>query len=358
MKHKFLSILLFMQLSGCVQTQIIDEVQHIHSAGFDYLSDDAVEVTISVPLYRTENVLMSDTLSAVAATSRAARIKLNNQSPKRLHSGKLKSLLVNIELAEKEGILSILDAFTRDPTIGLQNKICIVEGTVNDLLSSKYEHEEEVSTYIEELLRHNMEAQNIPKTNLYIFLNQYYGLGQDPYLPILRKHNNSIELSGIALLRGDRYVEKINVSDSFLLKLLCQPFNHGEYEIELREQDEYAMIRNVNAKPSYQIEKNTNKPQIDIHLKMSVQVIEYSGNEISDEKLNEIHTQFKQDIREQSQALFQKLQQLHVDPIGLGGKVQAHNPHFIFEEWDDYYMNELIISIHPDITFLDKGVKK
>ena len=43
--------------------------------------------------------------------------------------------------------------------------------------------------------------------------------------------------------------------------------------------------------------------------------IEYSGNEISDEKLNEIHTQFKQDIREQSQALFQKLQQLHVDPI-------------------------------------------
>ena len=36
----------------------------------------------------------------------------------------------------------------------------------------------------------------------------------------------------------------------------------------------------------------------------------------------------------------------------------TNDPHFIFEEWDDYYMNELIISIHPDITFLDKGVKK
>ncbi|WP_413380207.1 Ger(x)C family spore germination protein [Alkalihalobacillus sp. 1P02AB] len=344
-------------MSGCIATNIIDEVQLMNVVGFDYISDKQIEATISVPLYQQEYMIMSETISAQAKASRDARLKLNTQSSKKLHSGKLKTILINNELASKEGIMTTIDSFTRNATIGLRNRICIVEGTAKEMLSQKYDHEEEVSIYIEELLQQNIEGQNIPETNLLVFLNQNYEEGQDPYLPILRQYENSIQISGLALLKDDKYIDSIDITEAFFLKLLTQRFNRGTHELEIKNKDEYAMIRTIHSVPHFRIEKNSNEPNIEIDIKMKIQLIEYSGTEISDKKLKEIHDLLQKDVIEQSKALIKKFQKLGIDPIGIGSLVRSKNSDFDLNQWQAYYKN-MDVTINPKLIIVDKGIKQ
>lgn len=357
MKRKLLLIMMLLLLSGCVQTLILDELQLVHSIGYDYVSDHQVEGTASIPIYKMQEQVSSETISATAATSKDIRLELNSKTSRPLHTGKVSSILFNQELATKMGLMPILDTFARDPTIGMRNYVCLISGSVREILETTSPLEIDIAIYIQQTIEQNIERQNIPKTNFHMFLKQYYEVGQDPYLPHLKKTGNNIEVDGVALLKGDRYVDKLGLEESFLMKMLLEPFSNGTYEISLEKENEFAVLRNIYSQAEYTIEKNTNTPKIDIVIQFKGKVNEYSGERLDEKKLQEIKTTLKKQLERDSKKVLGLFQEKHIDPLGIGSRVKSVNSDFNLQEWEDYYPNANI-NITADITITESGIRE
>ncbi|WP_368504719.1 Ger(x)C family spore germination protein [Alkalihalophilus sp. As8PL] len=358
MKKGFiLCILSLLFLSGCVQTLVLDEIQLIHSIGYDYYDEDRIEATVSVPVYTVENVIESEVITAVAQTSRDARLELNAQASRPLHSGKINSILFNEELAEKTGIIPILDTFSRDATIGMRNYVILTSGSTKELLSNSYPLEMEVATYIEQLIEQNMERQNIPKSNFHLFMKYYYEEGRDPFIPYIKQDAQHVQVDGVALFKGDRYVHRLDLSDAFVMKILLEPFAHGTYEIALKEKDEFAVLRNIDSQTKFTIEKGTNKPAIDLLIKFKGKVNEYSGERIDPKKLEEIKQTLTKKLEADANRLIALFQEKEIDPIGIGSRVKAKNYHFDLKEWVDFYPNATI-NVKAQVEITETGVRE
>ncbi|ERN54853.1 Ger(x)C family spore germination protein [Alkalihalophilus marmarensis] len=358
MKRLLLTLCLsILFLNGCVQTMILDEVQLIHSIGYDYYDEDRVEGTVSLPVYNMEGAIESEIISAVASTSRDARLELNAQASRPLHSGKITTILFNEELAEKTGIMPILDTFSRDATIGMRNFVALTAGSTKEILETTYPLEMEVASYIAELIEQNMERQNIPQANFHLFMKYYYEDGRDPFMPYIKQSEEHLQVDGVALFKGDRYVDKLNLTDSFVMKILLEPFANGTYEIELSEKNEFAVLRNIHSRTKFTIEKGTNTPAIDILIKFKGKVNEYSGEQIDDEKLKEITVKVTEKLESDASRLISLFQENNIDPIGMGSRVKGKTYHFNLEEWESYYPNANI-NVKAEVVITETGVRE
>ncbi|MCM3712946.1 Ger(x)C family spore germination protein [Halalkalibacter oceani] len=353
-------ILLFcppLLLTGCVETLILDELQFIHSVGYDYIDEDRVEGTASVPIYKMEEQVGSETISAVASTSRDIRLELNARSSKPLHSGKISSILFSEEMAQKMGIMQILDSFSRDSAVGMRNFICITRDSPKKMLELSSPLEIDIAVYIKELIEQNIERQNIPQSNFHLFLKRYYEDGQDPFLPYLSLKGNTIQIEGVSLFQGDRYVGKLNLKEAFMMKILLEPFANGTYEVSLPEEGEYAVLRNIHSKAHYHIERNTNTPAIKIVINFTGKLNEYSGEKLNEQKLTEIVETLKQQLENDIVATIGLFQEKNIDPLGIGSRVKARNYGFKLDEWKAYYPNAKV-DVTVNVKIKETGIRQ
>ncbi|WP_100372477.1 Ger(x)C family spore germination protein [Bacillus sp. FJAT-45037] len=344
-------------LTGCLQTSILDEIQLVHAVGYDYFDEERIEATVNVPVYNLGDIIESETISAVSKTSKDARLALNAQASKPLHSGKITTILFNEEVAQKTGLMSVLDTFSREPTIGMRNYIVITQGSSKELLNSTYPLEMEVATYLEKLIEQNIELQNMPSTNFHLFLKYFYEEGRDPFLPYIRQEKNHVKVDGVALFKEDRYVDRIDLTDTFIMKILLEPTSNGTYEVELGGQNEFAVLRNIHSKTKYKIEHGTNTPKIDVFVEFKGKINEYSGQIIDPPKLEEIKGTLTRQIQTDSDRLIKLFQERNIDPIGIGSRVRGKNYQFKLAEWEDYYPNAQI-NVEVKVEITETGVRQ
>ncbi|MCM3761602.1 Ger(x)C family spore germination protein [Alkalihalobacillus oceani] len=344
-------------LSGCVETLILDELQFIHSVGYDYVDEERVEGTASIPIYKMEEQVGSETISAIASTTRDVRLELNARSSKPLHSGKISSILFSEEMAQKMGIMQILDSFSRDSAIGMRNFICITRDSPKRMLELSSPLEIDIAVYIKELIEQNIDRQNIPTSNFHLFLKQYYEDGQDPFLPYLSLKENTVKIDGVALFQGDRYAGKLNLEEAFMMKILLEPFANGTYEISLPEEGEYAVLQNIHSKAHYHIEPNTNTPEINIVVNFTGKLNEYSGGELDSKTLTEVVETLKKQLEDDIKATLRLFQEKNIDPLGIGSRVKARNYGFKLDEWKAYYP-DAEIDVTVNVKIKETGIRQ
>ncbi len=351
-------IILLLLQTGCIEQRILDEQQLMFAIGYDLKEDDLIEGTFSIPIYKTEEEVESVTLSATAKTSRDIRTLLEAKSSKPLFGGKVKSVLFDYELAER-GLMSIIDTFLRDPTLGLRIYFTTVDhGTAKDLLSKEYNIEDDTATYLEELIEQNIDRQSIPEANFFVFISNFFGEGQDPFLPNIQLQDEQMTVSGLTLFQDDRAVHKISLRESFLVKLLIEPAREGTYELTIdEEQDEYAVIRNIRSESHYKIDLSQSLPTIDVTIKLRGKINEYSGPTLDEEKIEEIKNSLTKTISNEMSSLIAVLQEKNIDPVGFGAKVKAKDPSFDVEEWEEQYP-DVPINVHLDVVITETGVEE
>lgn len=357
MKRMVVFLLLFTCiLFGCVNTSIIDELQLVTSIGMDYFSEEEVEITAGTPIYNKDENVTNSSLSAISGTNRGVRTLLNTRTPAPISIGKILVVLVEEKLTTQFGMASILDSLSRDPSFGTRHKIAIAPSQTKDFYSIEFPYDMDIATYINEEIEHNEKQQKIPRSNAHLFFKQYYQVGQDPFLPYIKMHDDSqVEVAGLALFKGDRFIHKINLDDSYTLKILYERFNNGSYEVALKGKGNYANIRNVESKPSYKIEKNTNRPTIHIHIDLKGALVEYIGKNSADHRLKEIKEALNKKIESDAKRVVSLLQDREIDPLGIGSRVQGLNYQFDVDEWEDYYP-EADIKITANVEIVATGV--
>lgn len=350
--------MLLIGLTGCSEQRILDEQQLLFAVGYDLVEENLIEGTVLIPIYKTEEEVESVTLSATATTSRDIRSLLEAKSSKPLFVGKIMSVLFDYQLAE-QGILPITDTFLRDPRIGMRIFFVTVDkGTTKELLSVEYDIADDTGTYLKQLIEQNIERQTIPQSNFYTFISDFFQDGKDPLLPNLKLQGKQMTVSGLTLFKDDKAVHKINLRDSFLMKLLLEPAKEGTYELALdKESDEYAVVRNIRSKNSFKVDLSQSLPTIDVTIELNGIINEYSGHTLNEEKIEEIKNLLQNTISNEMNSLISVLQEKNIDPVGFGAKVKAKDPSFDVEEWEEQYP-DVPINLHLEVVITETGVEE
>lgn len=311
-------------ISGCGDKRILEDLGFIQTISYDSHTDDKVAISFSIPQTDPETTSNREVLSAVASSSKDAKMIVSRKSGMMLVSGQIRNVLFGQSLAE-QGIHGHLDALFRDPSISPQVKISVVEGDAGELLLGNYKQHPRTGRYIDMLLAKEALGQTIPKVTLFNFARDYFDEGIDPVAPILKKQaDNYIMTNGVALFKDDRYVTKIEPSNALVFAFLRGKFKEGHISIEMEgphNDKEIVMFSSLISSRKIKVKHGADGiEKITFRVNVSGSVLEYIGKSrlSNDRDRHELEKRISEKITQKANDVISLMKQHQVDSIGIG----------------------------------------
>jgi spore germination protein len=352
MKSIMISLLILTTvLVGCVQKEILDDVNLETGSAYDYVGDK-IRGTALIPIYLPDKAVENKTFTASSMLSRDFLRDVQRQSSDPIVTGSLKVVLFGERLARKKGILDLIDSFQRDPSVGAGLYLAVTEGEAKDFVEGQFGKRGN-AVYLSNLIRHNMKTKDVPKTNLQRFLFDFNQLGKTPYLPQLRKiGKDQIEISGISFFRYGKVVETIPAEKMFYFKLLVDKYSQGTLKVNMGK--DLAAIESIRSK--YKMRLASRDPvTVNVQLKIKAILNEYSGNRATPKEIKEIEKKLQKKIEVECKKLTKGFQEKNIDPVGYGHFVKSNTRQFNFKQWATDYQN-LKVNVHADVAITESGV--
>ncbi|WP_191565786.1 Ger(x)C family spore germination protein [Metabacillus idriensis] len=354
MKHKMIFFLFPLLMTGCVEKEILDDVNIVTVIGYDMENSDQVKGTVVIPVYKQDAPVESEIIEASSPSevSKDILTRLQRKASDPLVLGKISVAVYSEEIAKK-GLTSLVDTLQRDASVGERIYLTVGRESANTILQGQYGYRG-TAAYISNLIKHNIESADIPQTNLHIFLYDLYAKDSDPYLPILKKDkSNIIEIDGLALFKGDRMVSEIGNDKLIFFKLISDKYTEGTYSLKLPENEQVA-IKTITS--NRKIEVNKKDPtKLKIKVKLSGFVQQYTGKIITPKIKKEMEKAFEKVIVNESKQMIEQFKELDIDPLGLEDIMESHIRGFSKKDWDETYPN-LSVDIIPEVEINETGV--
>lgn len=330
-------------LSGCYRANIADQIDILKVLGFDKKEDNFVGTAIYPEYTMSGEKKNACFLKAEASTANRILSKMNNQTYSPIEIGKLNMLIFGEELAQR-GISGLVRTICRDPLVGSNLNLAIAEGSAERLLQGTQKEE---ALFLSDLLRQNTKEENVPLTNLQVFLFDFYGEGRDAYLPFLKTdRKQSVIVDGIGVFRDDKLKLHLNQQETFIFKLFSSHTMNGNMEFLFKKENRkgYIALTNLYGDTNMSIRSLNSIPQITINITMNGLVKEYpSWLNLKDSKnVKFLSKEIENKLEKEVSMLLEKLQDHEVDPIGIGDFVRGKQ-----RDWkeDEFY------EIYPSIKF-------
>ncbi|WP_442596044.1 Ger(x)C family spore germination protein [Neobacillus sp. D3-1R] len=342
-------------LSGCVEKEILDDIGIEMARAYDWVDEDTIEGTSLVYNVQPDKSVENTTFSAEATTSRDLFNKLQRQSPDPLAEGSIEAFLFSKELA-LNGISDYLDAPQRNASIGERLYFATVNGKAKELLKGNFGRRGN-AIYISTLLEHNMEHEEIPKTNMQLFFHDYYQLGKTPFLPELKKINDKVmEVSGLSLFKGKemRIVDTIEVDKMFFFKLLTDKFSEGAHKIKMGNDE--GVLRSIKSKNKMKI-ASQNPFVINIQIKITGVLKEYTGQRLTPMEIKEMEKILSEKVTKECEGLVKRFQEKKIDPVGFGFFIKTKKRGFDLNNWEDSERYQsLKVHVKAYVDIVESGV--
>lgn len=342
-------------IDGCTNQRILDQNALSFVIGYDQAEKDKVRGTVVYPVINPFAQEKIQVISAVNHTSKGLRDIYALQVDKTPVSGQLRVSLYNAAVAKK-GIIHLLDALYRDPSVGTRLYLGIVEEDCYTLLTKPFKEEGNIGNYLYEMLDHNIREEKVPSSTIHEFLRAYYSEGTDPALPFIGIKGDEPIIKGIALFQKDRMVGWVPSRDGFLMKLIIDNFSNGDYQAEIpadkltpksgkKNEKVYIVLDTISSKAKIKVNQ-LDPPRFQVKINLNARLLEISeqvdlGNPKIVQLLNE---EVGKEIRNGLMKLTQKLQKLQVDPMGYGDYYHGNKRHSHHkgenptkEEWHKLY---------------------
>lgn len=332
-------------LGGCEDEKILEKVAFMRTIAYDTAGEgeeELLKVAISIPVADRKQSLI---YSAIAGTTEEAKLAFNRESHRKIVKGQLRQVLLSDRLARK-GVRNHIDYLIRDPSVGSRVHVLVVDGDPERLMSATYPNQQISSgEYIDSLIRAEASLQDVPDTNLYTFIRDYYDDGIEPVATIIKQTSKSIMIGGIALFKADRMVARVEPENKMLLGMLRRDLNAGEMYLDLsggQKHGEQATIsfisssRKVTVKGPIDAEHS---PQVALSFDIKGSLLEYTGGrEIADVRAQEqLERNMAKEIEKKCRAVIRIMQESKTDCIGLG---QYARNRMSYAEWSRLDWNE------------------
>ena len=385
LKHnKLKSILLLICLlmivisEGCVQQKPLEKLGLITTSGYDMEGKNHIRGTVVVQKFDPMTQSATKVITSVANTSKGLRQQANLQSNQKLVSGQLRSVVYSRELAKK-GIIQLVDTLNRDAAIGNMVYLTIADKSASEIMEIENDNKGSLNlgTYMYNLIKQNVEGEQIISPTLHEFNHNYYDIGRDPVLPILKVKGKDVIISGVGLFKDDRLVDDLVKGDLFYLKILIDKYKAGTKEIGFKKNQLKKIIlenENYTKKPIYSkiyltIENIRSKTKIElvdkknlrfrVDVKLDSRLLEMTqaldlGNPVS---VKFLEKKFNKSMEKKIGDLLLHFKELEIDPVGLGNEYEAHlrGKPITQEEWDRKY-KDVTFDVHVKNTIERTGV--
>lgn len=253
--------LAMISLSACADTNVLEKLALNIVVGFDKEDGDNIRAT-SVLLKIDPNAReKTQVVASSSMTSKGTRISSNRELSKSLVGGQIRVVMYGYKLAQ-EGILSLTDTLSRDATLGHMIYLCVSDSNADYLLTHRYPEFSNAGIYLYEMIKQNTEDGEFPSSTIHDFLRDYYSIGKDPAIPLLRRNGNQLMLKGLAMFRDDKFVSEATPRESFLLKLLMNQNKPGSYEMMIDSETLAPFLNNKKRPLKIAIEIAGNKSKI------------------------------------------------------------------------------------------------
>ncbi|WP_079525374.1 Ger(x)C family spore germination protein [Halobacillus hunanensis] len=359
MKHKWLCptiIASLMLLTSCMPNVSVEDAAIVQIAGYDFVNKDKVKGTFAVAQYtKSEQKTSANevSLTTTANTIKNVHAKLQRQSSRPISTGKLTIVLYDKELA-KNDMSKFIDSLSRDPRIGRDILLAIVDGNTEKMIKTEYKQNNTTAAYMKGMIEHNMYS-NFPNTNLHNFMQSYFGKGVDSFLPLLEKVNSHIKIKGIAFLSDGRLVHSVPYSKSLFFKMMKEDVREGMQEMNF--QGEGIMMESINSNVDIHIKGNTENPEFIVKIKVRGIINEISNLASAStpplvEKMEKSFTKF---FEKNCQALIHEFQEQNIDPVGFGNVLKNRRRNVDMKKWKDQYP-EVPIDVKVELEITETGI--
>ncbi|MHC0039702.1 Ger(x)C family spore germination protein [Pseudoneobacillus sp. C159] len=356
----------FLLLSGCADPKILEEVGLITTIGYDVGKDGTykgtgVELKIE-PNAKTDIMIVE----AEAHTVRGLNINANKNTSKRLLSGQLRVILMGEELASK-GIIHIVESLSRDPSISDLAYVAIVEGETRDLLNLKSEQIPDIGLHLFRMIEKDTKGELMPSATMQEVIHDYYSLGVDPIIPILKKNGNKgVQYTGTGIFKDDKMVGKISTNQSFYFKLINDKYKSGSIEMTInsdslklkRQHPTVIVLDTIHSDSDIKLVSKKNL-EYELKIKLNGRLLETNPNIDFSKKehIELIEKEVSKQMKKEVEKLISYLQSKNSDVIGLGQIYRSSVRHskLTNDEWHNMF-KDVKVQVKIDFNIIRTGV--
>ncbi|MGM0873354.1 MAG: Ger(x)C family spore germination protein [Bacillota bacterium] len=351
---KFLLLIIFFQfiLTGCVEKEILDDVNLVTAVGFDRVEENRIEGTVIINTYLKDQPVQDSKLTNESELSRDILANMQKESTDPLVLGKLQIVLFGEDLS-KSGISDLVDTLQRDASIGERLLLAVTRGKSKDILDADFSTKG-ASRFLTDIILHNTINRDLPRTNLHLFLFQYYSKGQDPYLPIIKRKDKSVEIDGLALFDNEKLVSEISNEQLLFFKVLADQYSQGSYTLEIPESKEKAGIKSIASSRKLKV-VSTEPLKVEISIHIEGFINEFTGKRITPKIIEKVEKAFEKRVEKETLALIEQFKELKIDPVGIGDDIRSQTRNFNIKEWKEK-MPALMADVEADVVINETGV--
>lgn len=379
MMIKILSIIPFLfLLTGCWSSQELDKSALVHGIGLDKSND---QLRISVEIIKPtgssgqggeeggkedgENILLERDADSLIQGAR----ELIRDAKRRLFFDHTQLWLISEELA-KEAFIGYLDEGRRDQMFRLNSYLFITENNPIDIFGTPTLYEELSSAEIVSSLKQNQFINEYIPVKMYEFYKLMEGPIPNAYLPIIQtkkeKDKAITSLNGIAVIRNNKMVGKLNTHETVGLNVLLNKAKGGGETIFLNDKEKVSIeIKKSKTKITPKLNGNKFKAHLKIEIEGTLADNTTKSN-INEQWISKVEEEISNKTKKYIRLTLNKLQkELKTDISGIGLETYRKYPkqwQSIQSEWNEIFSNaDIRIDVHTNIThqgLINKGINR
>ncbi|MBP3963144.1 Ger(x)C family spore germination protein [Paenibacillus lignilyticus] len=351
MRKYVLFLVLCLVLAGCAQEQIIDRIKLIESIGYD-LQGEAYRISGTYCAYEKKVKLFL--LEGEVHSFNEVLTSFTSQSDHPIAIGQLRTIVISERIAGR-GITELANTLVRDPLISNRTTLVLTTNQADEILAESIKYP---PVYLSNLLKQNMDTGNMPFTNGHIFLDQYFGEGQDVYLPIVVKGPKGVlQVDGVGIFLGDQLKLKLPNINGLFIKLLTTDkigIQSGTYNFK-NDQNKQITFKIISSKRKLTVTND----KANISLKLNIDLGDYPVAMKVFENSNDmlaLKKQIESNLSAEMRAMLELFQKNLVDPIGIGNLARSRERKWNERDFMTQHYPNLDFDVKTEVTILSLGV--
>ncbi|WP_144509793.1 Ger(x)C family spore germination protein [Bacillus sp. FJAT-22090] len=365
----FILLFLFGLLAGCTETNILDRIGLTTLVGYDKGTEEKVSTTAVIREVNPEFQSNVEVITTENETSKGNRMKTNRKLSKKVTVGQMRVILFGDELA-KDNLQSYIDMQLENADVSNSLFMGVVEGETTPLLTYDYKNIDDIGQHIYKLIEQNVKQEYMISPTLHEIAHDYYSVGKDFAMPILKRDEELVALSGIALFKEGKMVGTLPVQDSFYVKVVRDSFKAGIFEAILKEEDfSSELVENAPSKIPIALDAihskrelklvNASTPEFDLSLKLKGRLLEINPDvNLGDPKIvAKLEKAISKNLSREISRVIAHTQEVDSDIFGFGMKYRSsvRNSNLTKEKWHTKY-NNMKVNVKVDFVILRNGV--
>ncbi|MGD2196445.1 Ger(x)C family spore germination protein [Lysinibacillus fusiformis] len=369
MNRKLLLVIfvLLVLLAGCSRKELkvpLEDIGMVGTMAFDYIDEDQMKLTVAIPQYAPEAQQNTQIFSVSTDLVSNGIVEIEKLSDKKIVFNQLRVVLVNEEFARKGEIRNVIQHLYRNAEVGNKVLIAIVKDKAEGIIKGNYPDKPNINLYINDLLEPSINTAFNPNTNIHDFMYTITNPVTDTIIPYLEKHDDKIEIKGVAVFQGNHMHDVIKPEEALIVQALLGRKSLAPLHLDIHEGhgEEKLMIDLIESSINMQSNKNIESPKLIIRLKIKGTLSEYKG--AREYKLNTIESisRLEKDVNKQLEVditkFLDKLKNMDVDPSGLSEKFRMYD----HGKWTTKKTREVIgklqTEVHVETSIISTGTLK